>query len=204
MISFNLTGSTRRKHGFLKLAFGLASFALFQANPALATPKIILIIRHGEKVVTPDGDENSGDLTPKGLARAAALATAIPKNFPRPDFIFAAANSKKSHRVVDTVTPLSKALGEPLDTDFKNKEFADLAQEVLTDPKYDGKVVLIAWHHGHIPELAHALGATQAPDEWDPTVFDRVWVLTYHGATPTWRDEPEKALPGDSTASWGK
>ena len=196
--------SVRLQRCLVKFALGAASLILVGTKPVLAVPKIILIIRHGEKVTTPDGDENSGDLTPKGQARAAALATAIPKNFPHPDFIFAAANSKKSHRVVDTVTPLSNALGEPLDASFKNKEFADLARELLTDPKYDGKVVLIAWHHGHIPELAHALGATQAPDKWDPTVFDRVWVLTYQGTTPTWRDEPEKALPGDSTASWGK
>jgi hypothetical protein len=69
---------------------------------------------------------------------------------------------------------------------------------VLTDPKYDGKVVLIAWHHGKIPELARALGAKDVPDKWDPAVFDRVWEITYKDNAAIWKDRAQKALPGDS------
>jgi hypothetical protein len=69
---------------------------------------------------------------------------------------------------------------------------------VLTDPKFTGKTVLIAWHHGKIPELAHALGATDAPDKWDPALFNRVWEIKFENGKASWRDVPQKALPGDA------
>ena len=69
---------------------------------------------------------------------------------------------------------------------------------MLTDPKYTGKVVLIAWHHGKIPELAKALGVKDCPEKWDPTVFDRVWEITYENGVANWQNLPEKALPGDA------
>jgi hypothetical protein len=70
---------------------------------------------------------------------------------------------------------------------------------VLTDHKYAGQVVLIAWHHEKIPALAKALGVEDAPAKWDSTVFDRVWEITYDGSVATLKDLPEEALPGDST-----
>ena len=41
--------------------------------------------------------------------------------------------------------------------------------------------MLVCWHHGRIPELAAALGATKAPGRWGDAVFDRVWVVTFDG-----------------------
>jgi hypothetical protein len=99
---------------------------------------------------------------------------------------------------LETITPLSKALHEEIDNRFAEEDGDKLAHSLLTDPKYAGKVVLIAWHHGKIPELAKALGAKNAPDKWDPAVFDRVWEITYDGKGATWQDLPEKALEGDS------
>jgi hypothetical protein len=58
--------------------------------------------------------------------------------------------------------------------------------------------VLIAWHHGKIPELAQALGVKDAPDKWNSKVFDRVWEITYDEKGVIWKDLPQKALPGDS------
>ncbi len=69
---------------------------------------------------------------------------------------------------------------------------------MLNDPKYAGKVVLIAWHHGKIPQLARALGARDVPEKWNPNVFDRVWELTFQDGTVTWKSLPQRALPGDS------
>jgi hypothetical protein len=73
-----------------------------------------------------------------------------------------------------------------------------MKRRVLVDPQYAGKVVLIAWHHGKIPELARALGAIDAPDKWNAKVFDRVWELTYADGAATFQDLPQEALPGDS------
>ncbi len=58
--------------------------------------------------------------------------------------------------------------------------------------------MLIAWHHGNIPELVHALGANNVPDKWNDDVFDRVWQISYENGAAKWKDVPENALPGDS------
>jgi phosphohistidine phosphatase SixA len=161
-------------------------------------PRIVMIIRHGEKPEE-TGGEKDPNLTPQGYQRADALAKVIPEHFPKPDFLFAAKKSKGSNRPVETIAPLSKALDEPIDSKFKAEEVDEIAKAVLDDPKYDGKVVLICWHHEKIPALAKALGVKDAPDRWDSKVFDRVWQITYDGHTAAFADLPEEALPADSS-----
>lgn len=143
-------------------------------------PRLILIIRHAEK---PD-DRNDPDLTATGKARAENLANYLPKTFGTPDFLFASTRSKRSNRPIETVEPLSKKLGIPIDDSFADEDFAALAQKLLTDKKYDQKFVLIYWHHGHIPDLAFALGASRdgVPNPWDPTIFNLILQLEYKGS----------------------
>jgi phosphohistidine phosphatase SixA len=160
-------------------------------------PSIVMIIRHGEK---PSGAEENKDpnLSERGVERARALAKVIPEHFPKPDVLIAARRSKHSNRSFDTIAPLSKALHETIETTFDDDDYQQLAQELLTRHRYAGKVVLIAWHHGKIPELAKALGAKDAPKKWDSQVFDRVWEITYEDHAATLHDLPQHALPGDS------
>jgi phosphohistidine phosphatase SixA len=160
-------------------------------------PHIVMIIRHAEKPDQTDGDKDP-NLSKQGYERADALAKVIPEHFPKPDFLIATKKSKSSARPIETITPLSKAIHENIESDYKDDDFAQEAHEVLTDPKYAGKVVLIAWHHGKIPELAKALGVKDCPDKWNSKVFDRVWEITYDNGVATWQDLPQKALPGDS------
>jgi phosphohistidine phosphatase SixA len=162
-----------------------------------ARPKLVMIIRHAEK---PDDTNGAKDpnLTPKGFERAKALAKTIPEHFPRPDFLIAAKKSKGSNRPVETITPLAKALDEPIDSTFKAEEINQIAHAVSSDAKYAGKVVLICWHHEKIPDLAKALGVTDAPAKWNSKVFDQVWEITYDGDVAHWKQVPEEALPGDS------
>jgi broad specificity phosphatase PhoE len=166
-------------------------------NHSALHPKIVMIIRHAEK---PDGAEDGKDpdLSSRGFERAAALAKVIPEHFPKPDFLIATKKSAHSNRPYETIEPLSKALHITIESKFKDEDFASVAHELLDDPKYAGKTVLIAWHHGKIPELARALGATDAPDKWDGKVFDRVWEITFDKDKETMTNLPEKALPGDS------
>ncbi len=160
-------------------------------------PHIVMIIRHAEK---PDetGPEKNPNLTEKGYERADALAKIIPAHFPKPDYLFATKKSKGSNRPAETITPLSKALTEPIESTFRDEEISALATKILTDPKFEDKTVLIAWHHGKIPDLARALGVTDAPTKWDSNVFDRVWEITYQDGKATLQDLPQKALPGDA------
>ena len=181
------------------LAFTFLQSRVFSdATSITHGPKIVMIIRHAEKPeVTATGDKDP-NLSKRGYERAEALAKVIPDHFPKPDFLIATKRSKGSDRPAETITPLSKALNEPIVATEKDADFDVVAKEVLTSEKFDGKVVLIAWHHGKIPELAKALGVTDAPAKWDPNTFDRVWQITYENGKAAWKDLPEKALPGDS------
>jgi phosphohistidine phosphatase SixA len=156
-------------------------------------PRLVMIIRHAEKP-----EEKDPNLSPRGYERADALAHLIPTHFVKPDFLIATKRSSGSNRPIETITPLSKAINEPIESEFSDEEVAEVAKQVLTDPRFRGKVILIAWHHGHIPELAKSLGATDAPKEWDSKVFDRVWELTYSDNPVQFSNLPQKALPGDS------
>jgi hypothetical protein len=147
---------------------------------AHAQPSEVLIIRHAEKP-----DDDSIHLSPRGQRRAEALPQLFmnspdrPDPFPKPDFIFATKKSHHSNRPVETVTPLARALNLDIHARFKDEEVEELATELLTNPRYAGKVVLVCWHHGKIPKLARKLKAEHVPDHWGDDVFDKVWVITY-------------------------
>ncbi len=151
----------------------------FVAEPK-AHPRAILVIRHAEK---PDNDDIH--LSEAGKKRAEALphlfkkSDARPDPFPAPDVVFAAKRSKHSDRSAETVTPLAKVLKVEVDTTFDDDDFARLAGELVTNEKYQGKTVLVCWHHGKIPELLHSLGVDPKPKKVGDGVFDRVWVVSF-------------------------
>ncbi|MBP3955769.1 histidine phosphatase family protein [Gemmata sp. G18] len=163
-------------------------------------PARVIIIRHAEK---PD-DENARDLSATGKRRAEALAELFQKSdtrpdpLPTPDFIFATKASKRSDRPVETVAPLAKKLKLDIDSRYANDDYAKLATEMLSNPKYEGKTVLICWHHGNIPELAGSLKVGDVPDKWKDSVFDRAWVVTYEGGKGRLTKRPQTLLPGDA------
>ena len=173
---------------------GLAAFGQSPQPPAT-----ILLIRHAEKLT-----DGRIDLSPVGFERAKAIpqlfggaGAAAPHNLPKPEFLFATHLSARSNRPVETITPLSEALKMPISHDIDDKDFATLAGELLSG-KYAGKVVLVAWHHGSIPRLAKALGATPPYDPWPDTQFDRVWRIDYKDGKAVLTDLPQGLMPGDS------
>jgi len=141
-------------------------------------PRQVLLLRHAEK---PPDEAMAVGLSDQGKLRAEALPNLLVKSngrptpFPKPDLIFATKNSKHSHRPLETVTPLAKKLGLPINSDFADADVAQLSDEIFRNPKYAGKTILICWHHGKMPALAASLKATDAPDHFKDTVFDRVW-----------------------------
>jgi hypothetical protein len=158
-----------------------------------------MLIRHAEKLT--DGRQ---DLSAVGFERAkvvpklfGGVSGTAPHNLPRPDFLFATHVSAHSNRPVETITPLSATLGLPISSDVADKDFAVLAKELLSG-KYAGKVVLVSWHHGTLPEFARALGGTPPYDKWPETQFDRVWKIDYKDGKATLTDLPQGLLAGDS------
>ena len=117
--------------------------------------------------------------------------------FPTPDFIFATARSHRSNRPVETITPLAAALHLEPNHKHADDDYATVARDVLTHPKYVGKVVLICWHHGKIPALASALGIA-SPPAWPGTVFDAVWQITWPNAQATLSSQWQRLLYGDT------
>jgi len=171
-------------------------------DAAKTHPRQVLLIRHGEK--PPEGDKST-DLNARGKERAAALPNLFkksatrPQPFTTPDYIFATKNTKSSHRPVETVTPLARSLGLTISAEYTNDDYAKLADHLLKHTSYTNKTILVSWHHGKIPDLAHTLGASNAPNDWKGTVFDRVWQLTYdEKGKVTFLDLPQHLLPGDS------
>lgn len=140
----------------------------------------VMIVRHAEKP-----DVGAG-LTPAGEARARAYVGyfehfAVHGQSMTPNALYASADSKSSMRPRLTITPLSHALGLPIDDRFADKQTRDIADALRSEAH--GDRVLICWHHGEIPKLIHDLGGDPVAllhgDKWPADVFGWVVILRY-------------------------
>ena len=120
--------------------------------------------------------------------------------FPTPNFIFATQRSKHSKRPIETVTPLAAAVKLPINDGYadKDQDIKKMVNAILNNLTFAGKIVLICWHHGKIPDIANALGVSKPP-KWKGTVFDRVWQITFPKGKASLQDLPQELLFGDST-----
>ena len=191
-------------HRRLIIAVILAS-ALTLAAHAQDGPKdaVVLIIRHAE-------DAGSGDgISPLGEKRAEAykdyfLNFAVDSKRQEPTVIFAAKDSKKSHRPRLTVEPFAKAANLKIDTRFGNNQSVDLAADLRANQQ--GKVILICWRHPYVPALLRALGANPEDllprGKWPGSVYDWVILLSFDQdgrlIPASTRRINENLLPGDS------
>jgi hypothetical protein len=191
-------------HRRLLISVILAS-AFLVAAAAQEGPKdaVVLIIRHAE-------DADSGDgISPRGQERAQAyknyfLNFTVDSKRREPQVIFAAKDSKKSHRPRLTMEPFAKAANLKIDTRFGNGQSADLAADLRANQQ--GKVILICWRHPYIPALLGALGAnpeTFLPNgKWPGAVFDWIILLSFDQdgllIPSISRRSNEHLLPGDS------
>ena len=156
----------------------------------MAAPREIVIIRHADKWVQP---QTGPFLSPKGQLRAERFSVYYLKYFPKPDYIFATKpgdaahpGSSQSVRPLQTVAPLANQLaynsstGFDVATPYYNEQYGKLAKMLLTNAKYNGKMILICWHHGHANRLATALGVNEYLKKWASDNFDMVYVLKYN------------------------
>ena len=164
---------------------------------------IVLIIRHAEN------PENGRGLSPRGKERAKAYKNYF-SNFTvdskrlEPDVIFAANDSKHSHRPRLTVEPFAKAAKLQIDTRFTTDQSAELAATLRASEQ--GKRILICWRHSQIPAILRALGTmpeTLLPNgKWPKLVYDWVILLSYDQngrlIPAGTRRIDERLLPGDS------
>jgi hypothetical protein len=178
---------------------------LTRAADAQEGPKdaVVLIIRHAENGAIGRG------LAPRGEQRAQAykdyfLNFTVDSKRLVPNAVFAASDSKQSHRPRLTVEPFAKAAKLPIDTRFGSDHSAELAAALRTTEQ--GKVVLVCWRHGVIPDVLRALGAKPKhflPEgKWPDAVYDWVIMLSYdregHLIPADSRRITEHLMPGDS------
>ena len=149
-------------------------------------PAQIILIRHAEKPADPDNPH----LSRAGVRRAARLVSFITTDpamnrFGLPVAVFATHTTRHDNgqRTQETVAPLARALKLPVQTPYLGKDYAALARLILANPAYAGKTVLICWNHEEIPQLAAALGVTPEPPKWKGSVFNRVYVISYHAGS---------------------
>ena len=162
------------------------------ARGSVTSLRTVFIIRHAEK------PSEGPHLSDAGRERARALVGLFGDCFRKPDALYAAANKPKSSRPVETLEPLSAALGLSINAEFKTMDIGGLAERLRSGR--GGRVVLISWRQDAIPLLAQALGAQDAPAEWPEHIFNRVWRLLYaaDGAV-RFADLAQGLLPSDAT-----
>jgi hypothetical protein len=181
-------------------SFTLTLAAYSQDGPKSA---VVLIIRHAEDAETGRG------LSPRGEQRAQVYADyfrkfTVDSKLLVPDVIFAAKDSKPSQRPSLTVEPFAKAAKLQIDTRFGNNQSTELAADLRATQQ--GKVILICWRHGNIPDLLGALGAKPESllprGKWPGRVYDWVILLSYdqegHLIPSTTKRINEHLVPGDS------
>ncbi len=167
-----------------------------------AGPAQVIIIRHGEK------PRVGNELSERGWQRAKALVEFFEKDpavtqFGPPVAIYAMkpGHADGSVRAIQTVTPLAESLGKTINKNYEKNELKSLVKDILGNPCYAGKTVLICWEHKVIPSLVREFGWSDAPSLWSGKVYDRAWILKLSGKKVTvFQNIPEHVLPGDDQA----
>ena len=144
----------------------------------------IFMVRHAEKPDKGDG------LSLAGEQRADAYRSFLTaQRNPGGELItwqhvFASHDSTSSARPLLTIAPTADEIGVVPNTDYADNDYQKLADDISSkQAKYQAKNILICWHHGHILDLATALGASwkllpgssNFPKAWNPVVFG--WLL---------------------------
>jgi hypothetical protein len=140
----------------------------------------VMIIRHAEKPASGPG------LSAAGQARAKAYAAYFQglrlDGAPvRIDTLVATADSDESLRERLTLEPLSHVTGLPIQQPFDDRAVNELVNWLADGPP--DRDILIAWHHGEVPNLLAKLGldpSTILPGgRWPSDVYNWMVLLRF-------------------------
>ena len=146
-------------------------------------------------------NEFTGTYVPSGI-------NAGQSRFPTPDFLFAT-QAGASNRPGETITPLAEALQSyyipniTINQNYSNTPSDEqaLAKEITTNPIYSGKIILIAWHHGQIPNLALDFGVPQNElpfTSWPSDRFDFVFLIGWENGQAFLKVDFQLLMYGDT------
>ena len=159
-----------------------------------AMPSKIILIRHGEE---PLGDEGT-ELSAVGWERAEGLPHLFGNENIKHLIALKPHKKKGSIRSLQTLQPLSQSLGIEVQAPYTRDEVSKLVQMLAERSEFKDQVVLIAWQHDTLADIARLLGVEDAPAKWGK-VFDRYWVLeSRNGRISSFKNLPQRLLSGDS------
>lgn len=164
-----------------------AALCLGAAAPLAARSpgETVVFIRHGEK---PPG--GLGQLSCQGLNRALALPAVIAREFGVPDAFIAPdpASPKSDHgrdydyvRPLATIEPTAIAAGRPVDASIGYRDATGLARLLLA-PERRASVVVVAWEHTQIVDVARLLlqsrgGKPADVPDWNHDDYDSIYIV---------------------------
>ena len=186
--------------GLLALSMPILANAQVGGDTGLKNATV-LVIRHAEKPDKGDGLSKAGKERAKAYVHYFESFTVDSQPL-KVDYLFAAADSKESHRPRLTLEPFSKAIGLKIDARFQETQNQQLVAAIQKKPS--GKQILICWHHEEIPQLLSALGADShtvlGAKKWPDDVFNWVIQLRYDsdGHVSEAKRINENLMPGDS------
>ncbi len=176
-----------------------------------AEPARIIILRHAEKL-------NRHELCDVGAQRAQALASQY-LGQGATQSLFAAGQKPDAFlavtpHTIETITPAAQSWNLPVieykvsarkeDEEAKEEELnrrtQEAANDVLADPRYAGKIVVITWEHNHIAkaklekdypgeqvtlhQLLHLDRMADVPKSWPDSNYDFFWIVDYEPGNP--------------------
>jgi hypothetical protein len=182
------------------------------AASAYATPARIIVLRHGEK-------QDAWRLCAAGQARAAALVSSyLGKNSANSLFgsDAPAAFIAITPHTLELATPAAASWGLPVtiypvlpappldkaaEIGLLNLQTRNAAADVLIDPRWAGKTVVMVWEHHHIADATLAQeyspqsvtlrqlfgpgGLPDVPATWPGGNYDYFWIVDYAGGSDT-------------------
>jgi len=150
-------------------------------------PMRIIIVRHAEKPAS-----RQPHLALRGRMRAIGLSKLLPK-IVQPDFVFASTSTRHSARPYQTIRFTADKLGLNVSTDYADREIKKLVRD-LRRKEFEGKTILMCWHHGMMPKLIRELGHESPYEPWPEDLYDRIICIDGDGI----KNLPQRLLFGDT------
>ncbi|MFO1512623.1 MAG: histidine phosphatase family protein [Verrucomicrobiota bacterium] len=171
------------------------------ALTAFGQPAQIILLRHAEK---PD-DPAALHLSARGEERARALVSLLGTNSTLTSnapivALYATRVTAHDHgqRTGETLAPLAKELGLPVQAPYESEHFSSLAHDILTNGNLRSNTVVICWTHHTLADLASAFGVKPKPAPWKENTFDRLWIIKPGDTKTVLKDTPQHLLKHDA------
>ena len=188
----------------LSVALAIVLDLRLEPFPALATPKTVIILRHGEKqndfALCQIGVDRSLALAAQYLGQGAKQSLFAPGEKPAAFFAITLHTLELASPAAATwEMPVTTFSSVPLPGIDLTPQFNLRTQQavgaLMNDPRYDGKTVVMVWEHHHIADrelelkfpdqkvtlrqLLNLDKLKDVPDTWPGQNYDYFWIVEF-------------------------